>query len=103
MVTDRATCHQALSASASKEGFRTGAGGAAISIERSMPAGLARAGMSRSGRADRRARAIDHLADLTHQCRHVIGNAVLDGPLDAAAAHHLNAIPWRRNGVVGHL
>ena len=110
VVTECATCHQAPSASASKNAFSTRPGGAAMTRSTSR-LGAAWTRELSAGSASGRLTAVppwlwtrcarardDHVLDLAHQRRHVVRDAVLDRPLDAAAvrALHLVVRPERR-------
>src|SRR5262249_31786219 len=99
VVTECDTCHHAVSASASKKAFITRPAGA-VMIAVTSRLGAARL-LSR-GRVDALgSRARHHLFDLAHQRRHVVGNAVLDGPLDAAAARRLHLVVRSERRVIG--
>src|SRR6478672_11955316 len=100
VVTARLACHHVASASGSKNARITTAGGTATNASRS------RAVIPLIRRAGGRARvplgagAGDHLLHFTHQRGNVIGDALLDGPLDAAAVHVLHAIAGSNRGIV---
>src|SRR3954470_15029874 len=98
VVTERLTCHQALSAAASKKARMTRPAGAAMIAVTSRLGAGAKLWLAGGGVDALRAGPRHHLLDLAHQRRHVIRNAVLDRPFDAAAARRLDLVarPERR-------
>src|SRR4051794_27459681 len=92
VVTECATCHQALSAAGSKKACMTRPAGAAMIAVTSRLGAGAKLWLAGGGVDALRASARDHLLDLAHQRRHVIRDAVLDRPLDAAAVRRLHLV-----------
>src|SRR3954462_1125891 len=100
VVTECATCHQALSAAGSKNARMTRPAGAAMIVVTSRLGAGAKLWLAGGGVDALRASARDHLLDLAHQRRHVIRDAVLDRPLDAAAVRRLHLVVRAERRVV---